>query len=164
MTNSEISRKVWTNPFYFVACGFGAGLLPWMPGTFGTLVAIPLYLLIQYIPWQLYLAILIIGFVVGVWICGIVERGVKIHDYSGVVWDEIVGYLGTMFLAPHGWLWVILGFILFRLFDIWKPWPISWANDHLQGGFGIMIDDVGAAFWAWIVLQIIVWLAKVNIS
>ena len=77
------------------------------------------------------------------------------HDHKGIVWDEIVGYLITMIAAPKGWLWIIIGFVLFRLFDILKPWPISVADKQLKGGFGIMIDDVLAGIAAFVILHII---------
>jgi len=75
-------------------------------------------------------------------------------DHPGIVWDEIVGYLITMFLAPKGWLWIILGFILFRLFDIFKPFPISWFDQRISGGLGIMADDWLAGLFGWFVLQV----------
>jgi phosphatidylglycerophosphatase A len=78
-----------------------------------------------------------------------------VHDHPGIVWDEIAGYLLTMVAAPKGWLWVWLGFGLFRLFDIWKPWPIRWLDRHVQGGLGIMVDDTLAAIYALIGLQLL---------
>lgn len=154
MEKSLISRHVWTNPIYFVAFGFGAGLSPLLPGTMGTLIAIPFYLLMRQLSWQLYLIIVVVSFVVGVWFCDQTEKMVQQSDYSGIVWDEIVGYWATMFLAPSGWQWIFLGFVLFRLFDIIKPWPISWVNDHVHRGFGIMFDDLLAGLLALAVIQL----------
>lgn len=148
-------KSVWTNPIHFLAFGFGSGLSKFAPGTCGTLVAIPLYLLIQDLPLLYYSLILLVATLIGVWLCDVTEKAIGIHDYSGIVWDEICGYGLTMLAAPKGWLWVILGFFLFRLFDIWKPWPIDWIDRKVKGGLGVMVDDLMAAVYAWIVLQLI---------
>lgn len=147
------TRSVFKNPLHFLAFGFGSGLLPKMPGTYGTLAAIPLYLLIVGLPLWAYACITILFTIFAVYACDITARDLGVHDYSGIVLDEIVGYLITMFAVPVGWAWIALGFILFRVFDIWKPWPIGWVDRHVTGGFGIVIDDVLAAVYAWIVLQ-----------
>ncbi len=149
------SLSIWSNPLYFLAFGFGAGSFPWMPGTMGTLVAIPIYLLMNDLPLSVYGILVLIFFIFGIWCCQVTEKALGIPDYPGIVWDEIVGYLVTMFNAPHGLLWVILGFVLFRIFDIFKPWPIDWLNKHLHGGLGIMADDVMAAVYSWIIIQMI---------
>lgn len=154
--NSNLTHKVFQKPIYFLAFGFGSGLSPILPGTFGTLAAIPLYLLIKDLPWLLYLLITIIAFVYGIYICNMVSKDLGEHDYPGIVWDEIVGYFITMFLAPKTASWMLLGFLLFRIFDIWKPQPIRYFDKHVQGGIGIMLDDVIAALFAWIILQCIV--------
>ena len=138
-----------------LAFGFGSGCSPWAPGTFGTVVAIPVYLLLNTTPLWLYLSVTLIMFLVGIWLCDKTTRKLGVHDHKGIVWDEIVGYLITMIAAPEGWLWVIIGFVLFRLFDILKPWPISVADKQLKGGFGIMIDDVLAGIAAFVILHII---------
>ena len=93
---------------------------------------------------------------VGFWLCDVTARDLKIQDPPSVVWDEIVGYLLTMIAVPTNWIWIIIGFILFRVFDIWKPWPISWVNENVKGGFGIVVDDLLAAIPAVIILQIII--------
>lgn len=149
------STSIWSNPLYFLAFGFGAGTFPWMPGTIGTLVAIPIYLLLKDLPLSAYAILLGVFFLFGIWCCQITEKALGRSDHPGIVWDEIVGYLATMFSAPHGLVWVILGFVLFRAFDIFKPWPIDWLNRHLHGGFGIMADDVMAAVYSWIIIQMI---------
>lgn len=156
MTQSKLAINIWTNPLYFLAFGFGSGLLPIAPGTWGTLAAIPLYLLIQNLSLVDYSIILIIASLLGIWWCDVTERAIGIHDYSGIVWDEICGYGVTMLAAPHQWYWIIVGFLLFRLFDIWKPWPICWFNDHVPGGLGVMVDDLVAGVAAWIVMQVLV--------
>lgn len=153
MSDFQLSKKVWRNPWYFIAFGFGSGLMPVAPGTWGTLAAIPVYLLIAGMAWPMYLGVTIAAFILGVFICEKVSRDLGVHDFSGIVWDEVVGYLLTMFMAPVHIVWMVLGFFLFRLFDIWKPQPIRFIDQHVQGGLGIMLDDVLAAVPAWIILQ-----------
>lgn len=146
------------DPVLFLALGFGTGLSRFAPGTFGTLAALPFYWMMQSLPIFYYSLITVLLFAVGILLCGVAADKLGVHDHPGIVWDEIVGYLVTMFLAPAGWLWVIVGFILFRLFDIWKPWPISWLDAKVSGGLGIMIDDVLAGIYAAGVLQLLVFL------
>lgn len=143
------------NPVYWIANGLGSGLMPWAPGTFGTLVAIPLYLGLMGLPLWMYLLVVLIALVAGIGICGYAARQMGVHDHPSIVWDEIVGYLITMIAAPAGWLWIVAGFILFRLFDIWKPWPIRVIDQKVEGGTGIMMDDVLAAGYALIVMQVL---------
>jgi phosphatidylglycerophosphatase A len=140
---------------HFFALGFGSGLSPIMPGTCGTIIAIPVYLLIRNLFLPYYLLIVAIMTIIGFWLCDVTARDMGIHDPPSVVWDEIVGYLLTMTAAPIGWAWIITGFVLFRVFDIWKPWPISWVNENVDGGFGIVADDLLAAIFAGVVLQLI---------
>ena len=153
----ETPRSIWTNPIHFIAFGFGFGAAPFAPGTFGTLAAIPIYLFIADYPLWFYSMLLVIAIVASCWIIDITERDIHAHDHPGSVLDEIVGYLLTMFAAPHGWQWVFLGFLLFRLFDIWKPWPISWMDENLKGGIGTVADDLAAAVPAWIIIQLCAW-------
>ena len=149
----NLNKKVLSSPIHFLAFGFGSGLAPFAPGTFGTLAAIPLYLLMQSLSLPIYLAITAIVCVVGVWICGKSSEKLGVHDHSGIVWDEFAGYFVTMIAAPAGWLWILIGFALFRLFDIWKPWPISVLDKQMHGGLGIMIDDILAGVFAWLGVQ-----------
>jgi phosphatidylglycerophosphatase A len=153
----KLSARVFQDPVYFIAFGFGSGLMPVAPGTWGTLAAVPLYLLLSQTHWGLYLLAVLITFLIGVKVSDKVSRDLGIHDYKGIVWDEVVGYLLTMFAAPFGITWMILGFILFRIFDIWKPQPIGYVDQHVHGGFGIMFDDILAAIPSWIILQILAW-------
>ena len=146
----------WRRLVHFLAFGFGSGKAPVAPGTFGTLVGIPAYLLLQPLATYIYVAIVAGLFGVGVWLCHVTERDLGVHDHPGIVWDEIVGYLITMFMAPAGWVWMAAGFLLFRLFDIWKPFPIRQIECRIQGGFGNMLDDALAAVYAWVVLQAMV--------
>lgn len=153
--NAELARQVLTNPVHFFAFGFGSGLAAKAPGTFGTLAAIPLYLLLAQLSLPLYLVAIVLSFIVGVWLCGESSELLGVHDHSGIVWDEFVGFWITMIAAPAGWLWIVVGFGLFRLFDIWKPWPISVLDAKVHGGLGIMVDDVLAGVYALIVLQLL---------
>lgn len=143
------------NPIHLLAFGFGSGLAPKAPGTFGTLAAIPFFLLMQPLPIWAYVSILIVSFIVGVWLCDRTSKDMQVHDHPGIVWDEFVGYWITMLFAPQGWVWIVVGFALFRFFDILKPWPIKWLDEKVHGGFGIMIDDVLAGIFALGGLQLI---------
>ncbi|MBA3535386.1 MAG: phosphatidylglycerophosphatase A [Tatlockia sp.] len=157
MNSVNLVKKVWQDPAYFIAFGFGSGLMPIAPGTWGTLAAMPLYLLMIGLPLWLYLFITLLAFLLGVWVSERVSRELGVHDYSGIVWDEVVGYLLTMAMVPVGLGWMIAGFLLFRLFDIWKPQPIGLVDAKVKGGLGIMLDDVLAAIPAWLILQLLVW-------
>jgi phosphatidylglycerophosphatase A len=137
-----------TNPIHFLALGFGSGLLPKAPGTYGTLAAIPLYLLLAPASVSTYLAIVIIMSIAGIYICGKAAEDAGVPDHGAIVWDEIVGFLITMFLVPLTWQSIVVGFILFRIFDIFKPWPISYVDKNLHGGLGIMVDDILAGLAA----------------
>ncbi len=150
MNNPNLS-----NPWHLLAFGFGSGLAPKAPGTFGTLAAVPFYLLMMNLSLPIYLAILVVASIVGITICGKTSEDLGVHDHGGIVWDEFCGFWLTMIAAPAGWQWIVVGFVLFRLFDIWKPWPISVADKKLHGGFGIMLDDLIAGVFALIVLQVL---------
>jgi len=146
------------NPVHALAFGFGAGLVPKAPGTAGSLLAIPLYLLLAPLAPLAYLGMITGLLLLGVWVTGRCERDLGVHDHSGIVFDEIVGQLIALFLAPIHWLWLLIGFGLFRLFDIWKPWPIRWLNHRVPGGWGIMLDDVAAGTAAALCLQGMIYL------
>lgn len=142
-------RFVWAHPAHALAFGFGAGLSGVAPGTVGTIAAVPLYLLLRGLLgsgsyWALTAAL----FALGVWACGHTARALEAHDDPGIVWDEIVGYLIAMGFAPTGWEWVMAGFMVFRFFDIIKPWPIKSVDQRLGGGIGIMLDDALAALYS----------------
>lgn len=143
------------NPIHLLAFGFGSGCSPKAPGTMGTLVAVALYLPLTLLPLTAYLLVLAVVTVVGVWLCDRTASDLGVHDHPGIVWDEIAGFLVTMIAAPVGWLWIVVGFALFRLFDIWKPWPIGWLDRRVGGGLGIMLDDLVAGVFAAICLQIL---------
>jgi phosphatidylglycerophosphatase A len=137
------------NPVHFLAFGFGSGLAAKMPGTFGTLAALPLVVLLSHFSsFSVYLTVTILVCVLGIWICGKTAEDMGVHDDSSIVWDEVAGMLITMLAVPLSWQTVLVGFMLFRFFDILKPWPISYLDKHVHGGFGIMIDDVLAGLFA----------------
>jgi len=146
------------NPVNFLAFGLGSGCAPKAPGTFGTAAAVLFYLPLQYLSLWLYLGFIVVSFVLGVWLCDRASKALGVHDHGGIVWDEFVGYWITMIAAPAGWVWMLVGFLLFRLFDIWKPWPIKIADEVVEGGFGIMIDDVLAGIYALICLQLLAYI------
>jgi len=139
-------------PVHLLAFGFGAGLFPLAPGTAGTLVAIPLVIATAALGWSAQLAIALLGIALGVYICGESARRLGTHDHPAIVWDEISGYMITMLPVPPTWPWLLAGFVLFRLFDILKPWPIREADHSLRGGLGIMLDDVLAGLFAGLIL------------
>jgi phosphatidylglycerophosphatase A len=155
MFDLATNRKVFRDWRHCLAFGFGSGLARYAPGTFGTLASIPLYLAISHLPPWLYAVTVIAAFALGVWICDKVSQDLRVHDHGGIVFDEFVGYWITMFLMPVTWSSVLAGFAMFRLFDIWKPGPIRWCDRHVQGGFGIMFDDVVAGVVACITLHAI---------
>jgi phosphatidylglycerophosphatase A len=146
------------HPVHFLSLGFGSGLSPVAPGTMGTLVAIPIYWLISPVGLAPYLFIILVAAIVGIYLCGATARALGVHDHGGIVWDEIVGYLITMTAVPIAWQWAITGFLLFRFFDILKPWPIRSVDRQVAGGLGIMLDDVMAGIYAWLSLQLILYL------
>lgn len=158
MNSNSIKKNVWQNPSYFIAFGFGSGLLPKMPGTWGTLAAIPLCIILSDMSVFSYLLVVLALFMLGITVCENVTNDLQVHDFSGVVIDEMVGLLITLFTVPLTVITVFLGFLFFRLFDIWKPGIIKLVDKKVKGGFGIMLDDVLAAIPAWILLKLTIWL------
>ena len=152
---SRLPRPDLKNPVHLLAFGFGSGCAPVAPGTFGTLAAVLFYLPLSRLPLSLYLLVLLVVILAGIWLCGKTSADLGVHDHGGIVWDEFAGYFVTMIAAPPGWQGIILGFLLFRLFDIWKPWPIRWLDKGVQGGLGIMVDDLLAGTYALVLLQLI---------
>lgn len=158
--NPEI-RDLFANPALMLAFGFGTGLSRIMPGTFGTLVGVPIVYLLCGQSWWLWLLAIVVAFAVGVIACERACQWLDVHDHRGVVWDEVVGYMVTMAFLPCDWRLFVVGFFLFRFFDIVKPWPISWIDRRVHGGFGVMLDDVIAGLFGLVVLQV-VWFALLS--
>ena len=156
--DTQLAKKVLTDPVHFLAFGFGTGLAPVAPGTVGSLLGVLLaWLTLDLgLPAQIGIAAALIG--AGVWICGESSRRLGVHDHGGIVWDEIAGmYVTLLVAAPTLTAWA-LGFVLFRAFDIVKPWPIRDLDHRLGGGSGIMLDDLVAALYAAILLALQGWL------
>jgi len=144
-----------SDPIHFLALGFGSGLAPKAPGTFGTLAAIPVFFIALQLPSLYYLLLTLFMSVAGIYICGKAAKDAGVHDHGAIVWDEIVGFMITMYLIPVSWLTVLVGFVLFRIFDILKPWPISYLDKNCHGGLGIMLDDIAAGVAAWACMMLI---------
>jgi len=156
MAESGRAKFVLTNPVHFLALGFGSGLLKPAPGTWGTLACVPLFYLMTFLPAWGYVAITASVCGIGFYLCGRCAKDVGVHDHSAIVWDEFAGFLITMMLIEPTIINVIVGFALFRFFDIVKPWPIKWLDQKVHGGFGIMLDDMVAGLFAWLALQLFV--------
>ena len=149
-------RALLATPAGWIACGLGSGLAPVAQGTFGSLAAILPWLLLRELSLPMNLVIIVLGFALGVWACGMAGRALGVDDHRALVWDEFVGLwiaLLPALLAP--WWAVVIGFALFRLFDVWKPWPIRVLDRRLKGGLGVMVDDVVAGVFAAVVLGVV---------
>ena len=153
-SRDALERLNWRNPLHWLATGFGSGLSPFAPGTFGTLAAIPFYWLMTYLPLSVYIAVTVVAAVAGIWICQSATKAIGQDDHGSIVWDEFVGFWITMIAAPKGLFWLLAGFLIFRFFDIIKPWPIRWLDRYVKGGLGIMVDDVLAGLFGLLVMQI----------
>jgi phosphatidylglycerophosphatase A len=154
--NKLTPKQILSDPVLFLAFGFGSGLSKKAPGTLGTLAAVPVYWLFAQADIVVYSLLTLVVIISGISICGRAAEKLGEHDFGGIVWDEVAGYLITMWLAPSTWQALVLGFILFRIFDILKPWPIRWIDQSVKGGLGIMLDDVLAGVFAAIVLLLAV--------
>jgi phosphatidylglycerophosphatase A len=137
------------HPAHFLALGFGAGLAAKAPGTWGTLMALPVYGLAMLLGGKvLVLAAALVLFLAGIWAAGIAGRALGVADHGGIVIDEIAAFLLVLYFAPVAWIWIAIAFLLFRVFDIAKPWPIRWADQRIKGGFGVIFDDLLAAIFS----------------
>jgi len=157
MLENKISLR---NPLHFLALGLGTGLVPKAPGTFASFIALLLYLPSIGSSFLLLCLIIVSSFLIGIWVCSQTAKDIGVEDHSGIVWDEFVGMWLTLLLAPPGWGWILIGFCLFRTFDILKPWPINWVDKNVKGGLGIMLDDVLAGIMAVLCMQAIAILAS----
>lgn len=154
-SNPSLSpKKLLRHPAGWIASGFGSGFSPRAPGTVGSAAALLPWLWLCMLPLPYYIAAIVVAFVIGVWVSSWVVRRSGVQDPQVVVWDEFVGVWIALIAAPAGWIWMLAGFALFRLFDIWKPWPVSWADEKIGGGLGVMLDDVFAGVYALIVMQL----------
>lgn len=150
-----VPAAVWRNPWYFIAFGFGSGAFPVAPGTAGTVVAALFYLALSHLSLASYLVFTVVFSLFSIWLLDKISAEIAVHDHPGMCLDEFAGFFVTMIAAPAGFGWILLGFGLFRLFDIWKPWPISWLDEHVHGGFGMVIDDIAAGALSMMIIQCI---------
>ncbi len=134
-------RRIGFRPALWIALGFGAGLVRKGPGTVGTLAAVPLVLLIDLMPLPVQITVWMVIFFGGCIVCQLAADWLDDADPGAIVWDEIAGYCLAMAFLPVTLHTLVLAFILFRLLDIFKPWPIRWVEKRVGGGFGIMLDD-----------------------
>ena len=153
-------KQLLRSPTLLLAFGFGSGLSPKAPGTIGTLAAIPLWWLLAQLPLSSYLIIVFFSAIIGIYICGAAAKTLGVHDHGGIVWDEFVGFWIAMWALPAQWPWIIAGFVVFRVFDILKPWPISWCDRRVHGGLGIMLDDIVAGLFSCALLHLALRLAS----
>lgn len=160
MTNPK-SRLSMTNPWHLLATGFGSGLSPVVPGTMGTLASVPFYLLLAQLPLMLYIVVVIAASLIGIKICQVTSDDMQVHDHGSIVWDEFAGFWITMLIVPvlelpvFEWKWLLAGFVLFRFFDMVKPWPIGWLDKRVHGGLGIMLDDLVAGVMSALALALV---------
>jgi phosphatidylglycerophosphatase A len=150
--NKLTGKQVMSDPVLFLAFGFGSGLAKKAPGTCGTLAAVPVYWLLANAGTTVYSVATVTIALAGIAICGKAAEKLGVHDFGGIVWDEIAGYLIALWFVPFSWTAAAVGFVLFRAFDIVKPWPIGWVDKKVQGGAGIMLDDVLAGLFAGLIL------------
>ncbi|RUO58759.1 phosphatidylglycerophosphatase A [Pseudidiomarina insulisalsae] len=151
---TSVSARLLLHPVHLLSLGFGSGLAPKAPGTFGTLAAVPLVLLLQHLSAVNYFVLALVAAIVGVWLCRATALRLGVHDHPAIVWDEIAGYLLAMSFLPVTWFNLIAAFALFRFFDIVKPGPLGWCDRNLHGGLGIMADDVLAGLASAAVLHL----------
>ena len=156
--DASARRAIFAHPAGWIASGFGSGLSPFASGTVGSAAALIPWFGLRLLDWPLYVGIVAFAFAIGVWASGVVIAKLRIEDPGVVVWDEFVGQWITLLplvVAPRAWPWVAVGFVLFRIFDVWKPWPASWADRSVKGGFGAMLDDVIAGAYGAIALALL---------
>lgn len=146
------------NPLMLLALGFGSGLLPKAPGTWGTVVGVGLYAAIMPFGIEALAVVTLMVTATGFPICGVAARRLGVHDHGAIVWDEIAGVLITLLFVPFDWTWMLVAFVAFRVFDVLKPWPISRLDREVGGGLGIMLDDVLAGLAAGLLLYGLGWL------
>ncbi|HBG82668.1 MAG TPA: phosphatidylglycerophosphatase A [Acinetobacter radioresistens] len=162
----KCKRMTWTQRcIVFCGVGFGSGLAPKAPGTFGSafaLLFIPAWLALGFFNSVL---IIVLMSLLGIYLCGRTAELMGVHDDGRIVWDEFAGqsisFLPLVYLGQMNWLWVLIGFALFRLFDVWKPWPIRVVDRRVHGGFGIMLDDIIAGIWAALCILIYLYFSRI---
>ena len=149
-----------SHPLHFLSLGFGSGLAKVAPGTLGTLVGLPLFWLMASYSMSMQLLVIAMLFIMGIYFCEFTGKAIGVIDHGSIVWDEIVAIMLVLTFTPHQWQWWLVAFVLFRLFDIWKPYPIRQLEAKFKNGFGVMFDDLLAAIYAIICLQLIIWIVS----
>lgn len=157
MNRYETRQVALETPTGFLAFGFGSGLAPVAPGTAGTVASLPFAVLIVQLPLLIAIALVTASFLFGIYLCGVTGKKLGVHDHGGIVWDEFVGMWLVLLFVPFHWAWWLAAFILFRIFDTLKPWPIGWFDRRIHGGLGVMLDDILAAGYTLIVLGLAMW-------
>lgn len=142
-----LKQAAFSGPSGFLAFGFGSGLAPVAPGTAGSLVGLAFMPFLYVLPLWWLVSVILLAFFYGIYICRVTTEQLGVHDHGGIVWDEIVGIQLLLLALPVNWKTLLLAFLLFRVFDILKPWPISWLDSKVKGGLGIMLDDVLAGLF-----------------
>jgi phosphatidylglycerophosphatase A len=150
------TRFLLAHPAHFIALGLGTGMAPVAPGTVGTLLAYPIYhlMVVSQLGTAGLAAVTAVFFLIGVWACAVTGRAMGIADHSSMVWDEVVAMLLILIVIPPQTGWWIAAFFVFRFFDVVKPPPIRHFDRTLKGGFGVMFDDILAAFYTLLVLAV----------
>ncbi|MEZ5460768.1 phosphatidylglycerophosphatase A [Dokdonella sp.] len=157
--DAQQRRAVLGHPAGWIASGFGSGLSPFAPGTAGSAAALIPWLFMRELSLGVVAVLIVLAFAMGVWASNVVIGRLRISDPGVIVWDEFVGQWITLLpllIWPAHWAWIVAGFFLFRLFDVWKPWPCSWADRRVKGGFGVMLDDALAGVYAAMALAVLV--------
>ena len=154
---AEFAGPILKHPAGWIASGFGSGFAPVASGTVGSAAALLPWLALRELPLAAYLLAVLAAFAIGVWASHVVIRRIEVEDPGVIVWDEFVGMWITLLLVPDGWLWIGAGFVLFRIFDVLKPWPVRAVDERVKGGLGAMLDDALAGLYALAVLQLAAW-------
>ena len=152
--SAAVRRQLWRDPLHLIACGFGLGMSPWMPGTCGTVLGVLIAWGLSYTPLWSAIGVCIVLGLVGVFLCERTNRLLKTDDHPMVVWDEVAAFPIVMLGIPFTGAWPWIGFVVFRVLDIWKPWPIRWCDQQVHGGLGVMLDDWVAAVIGWVIVFI----------
>jgi len=158
LKNMPNLKFLFSQPSHFIALGFGAGLARLAPGTFGTIVGLPLFYCLMATPELVHYTTIAVLFFIGIPICSKAGTALGVSDHGSIVWDEIVAMMLVLEFAPQKPVWWLVAFTLFRLFDVWKPFPIRQCDAKLKGGFGVMFDDLLAAIYAIASLKVMLWL------
>lgn len=164
-TSTSVNRSIsLTDPGHLLSLGLGTGLVPRAPGTWGSLLAVPLFIVLHPYGQVVYVVSIAVLFVLGVYVSGRTAKALGVHDHNAIVIDEVVGMLATWVAVGPGWVTILAGFVLFRFFDIVKPWPISRIDQSVGGGLGIMLDDLVAAVMAAAVLQLLLYMTPLSLA